>query len=144
MKILGLDYGDRRIGVSVSDELGITARGLATIVRKGLKRDLEELERLVRACGAEKIVIGFPVRLDGTAGIQCEKVDRFIRSLEKKFTLPIVRWDESLSTWEAEEILREASVTGKKRKETVDRLAAAIILQSYLNKQTQTMRREPK
>jgi putative Holliday junction resolvase len=141
MKILGLDYGDRRIGVSVSDELGITARGLATIVRKGLKRDLDELERWVRACGAEKIVIGFPVRLDGTAGIQCEKVDRFIRALEKRFTQPIVRWDESLSTWEAEEILREASVKGKKRKEAVDRLAAAIILQSYLNKQTKTVGR---
>jgi len=142
MRILGLDYGDRRIGVAVSDELGITARGLATIVRKGLKRDLDELERMIGACGAEKIVIGFPVRLDGTAGIQCEKVDRFIRALEKRFTLPVERWDESLSTWEAEEILSEALVNRKKRKAVVDRLAASIILQDYLNKQKKNMRSE--
>jgi putative Holliday junction resolvase len=142
MRILGLDYGDRRIGIAVSDELGITARGLATIVRKGLKRDLDELERMIGACGAEKIVIGFPVRLDGTAGIQCEKVDRFIRALEKRFTLPVERWDESLSTWEAEEILSEALVNRKKRKAVVDRLAASIILQDYLNKQKKNMRSE--
>jgi len=142
MKILGLDYGDRRIGVAVSDELGITARGLATIVRRNMKKDLDELERLIGACGAEKIVIGFPVRLDGTAGIQCEKVDRFIQALERRFTLPVERWDESLSTWEAEGILSEAFVKGKKRKEAVDRLAAAIILQSYLNKQKKNMRRK--
>jgi putative Holliday junction resolvase len=142
MRILGLDYGDRRIGVAVSDELGITARGLATIVRKSLKRDLDELERMIGACGAEKIVIGFPVRLDGTAGIQCEKVDRFIRALEKRFTLPVERWDESLSTWEAEEILSEALVNRKKRKAVVDRLAASIILQDYLNKQKKNMRSE--
>ncbi len=142
MKILGLDYGDRRIGVAVSDELGITARGLATIVRRGLKRDMDELEQMIVACGAEKIVIGFPVRLDGTTGIQCEKVDRFIRVLEKRFTLPVERWDESLSTWEAEEILSEALVNRKKRKEVVDRLAASIILQSYLNKHKRSMRSE--
>jgi putative Holliday junction resolvase len=142
MRILGLDYGDRRIGIAVSDELGITARGLATIVRRGIKRDLDELERMIGACGAEKIVIGFPVRLDGTAGIQCEKVDRFIRALEKRFTLPVERWDESLSTWEAEEILSEALVNRKKRKAVVDRLAASIILQDYLNKQKKNMRSE--
>lgn len=135
MKILGLDYGDRRIGVAVSDELGITARGLCMIMRRSLKRDLDELERIIEACEAEKIVIGFPVRLDGTAGIQCQKVNRFIEVLEKRFTLPVERWDETLSTWEAEEILNEALVKRKKRKEMVDKIAAAIILQSYLNKQ---------
>lgn len=107
-----------------------------------MKRDLDELERMIEACGAEKIVIGFPVRLDGTEGIQCEKVNRFIRALEKRITLPVERWDESLSTWEAEEILSEALVNRKKRKEVVDRLAAAIILQSYLNKEKKNMRSE--
>lgn len=136
MRILGIDYGDRRIGIAVSDELGIAARGLGTILRRGLKKDLDELGRMIGACGAEKIVIGFPVRLDGTAGIQCEKVDRFIRALEKRFTLPVERWDESLSTWEAEEILDEALVRRwKNRKDVVDRLAAAVILQRYLNRQ---------
>lgn len=142
MKVLGLDYGDRRIGVAVSDELGITARGLATIVRRGLKRDMDELERMIGACGAEKIVIGFPVRLDGTAGIQCEKVDRFVLELEKRFSLPVEKWDESLSTWEAEEILSEAHVNRKKRKDVVDRLAASIILQDYLNKRKRSTRSE--
>jgi len=135
MRILGIDYGDRRIGVAVSDELGVAARGLGTIVRRGIRKDLDELERMVRACGAEKIVIGFPVRLDGTAGVQCEKVDRFIRALEKKFTIPVERWDETLSTREAEEILDETLVKRKKRKDIVDRLAAAVILQGYLNRQ---------
>jgi putative Holliday junction resolvase len=142
MRILGLDYGDRRIGVAVSDELGITARGMATIVRRGLKRDLDELERIIGTCRAEKIVIGFPVRLDGTAGIQCEKVDRFIRALEKRFTLPVERWDETLSTWQAEEILSEALVIIKKTNTAVDRLAAAIILQGYLNKDKRNIRSE--
>lgn len=135
MKIVGLDYGDRRIGVAVSDELGIAARGLATIVRRSLKRDLEELGQLIRSCGAEKIVIGYPVRLDGTAGIQCEKVDRFVVNLKKRVLLPIERWDESFSTQEAEDLLAEARVGRKKRKAAVDKLAAKIILQSYLDDQ---------
>ncbi len=135
MKIVGLDYGDRRIGVAVSDELGIAARGLATIVRRSLKMDLEELEQLIRSCGAEKIVIGYPVRLDGTAGIQCEKVDRFVVNLKKRVLLPIERWDESFSTQEAEDLLAEARVGRKKRKAAVDKLAAKIILQSYLDDQ---------
>lgn len=135
MKILGLDYGDRRIGVAVSDELGIAARGLATIVRTSLKRDLEELGKLIQSCGAEKIVIGYPLRLDGTIGIQCEKVDRFVVTLEKRFSFPIEKWDESFSTREAEDLMAEARVGRKKTKAAVDKLAAKIILQGYLDDQ---------
>jgi putative Holliday junction resolvase len=133
MKIVGLDYGEKRIGVAVSDELGMTAQGLTTIVRKGLKKDIEEIGRIVGACGADRIVVGYPIRLDGTPGIQCEKVDRFIEALERTSAVPVERWDESLSTWEAEEILTEALVRGKKRKAVIDKLAASIILQGYLN-----------
>jgi putative holliday junction resolvase len=133
MRILCLDYGEKRIGVAVSDELGMTAQGLTIIVRKGLKRDMEEIRRIIRTSGAERIVVGYPLRLDGTAGIQCEKVDRFIRVLETQVALPVERWDEGLSTWEAEEILTEALVKRKKRKAVVDKIAAGIILQGYLN-----------
>ncbi len=133
MRLLGIDYGEKRIGIAVSDELGITARGLMTMTRRGLKHDMEEIGRVAESHGVEGIVVGYPVRLDGTRGIQCEKVDRFIKVLEAKVPLPIVRWDESLSTREAEDILTEALVRGKKRKAIVDKLAASIILQSYLN-----------
>jgi len=142
MRILALDYGERRIGVAVSDELGITAQGLTTLIRKNLKWDMGEITKVVEAYSVDLVVVGYPVRLDGTRGIQCEKVDRFIRVLEKRFTLPVERWDESLSTWEAEEILSEALVKRKKRKEVVDRLDASIILQSYLNKHKRSMRSE--
>ena len=133
MRILCFDYGEKRIGVAVSDELGMTAQGLTIIVRKGMKRDMEEVARIINTSGAERIVVGYPVRLDGTTGIQCEKVDRFIRVLEKNYSLPVERWDETLSTWEAEEILTEALVKGKRRKAVVDKIAAGIILQGYLN-----------
>lgn len=119
--------------MAVSDELGMTAQAFTLIIRKGLKRDMEEIRRIIKTSGAEKIVLGYPLRLDGTAGIQCRKVDRFIRVLEKQIPLPVDRWDEGLSTQEAEEILTEASVKGKRRKAIVDKIAAGIILQDYLN-----------
>ena len=82
MRVLALDYGERRIGVAVSDELGITAQGLTTLIRKNLKQDVEEITKVVEAYGVGRVVVGYPVRLDGTRGIQCEKVDRFICFLE--------------------------------------------------------------
>lgn len=133
MRILGLDYGSKRIGVSVCDELGLTAQGLATIERKNELRDLEAIAGYVEEYNIEKIVIGYPVRLDGTEGIQCEKVNRFVAVLETRFPLTVIKWDESLSTKEAERILIEASMSRKKRKSVVDKLAATIILQDYLD-----------
>ena len=133
MRILGLDYGGRRIGVAICDELGMTAQGLTTIIKKNREADLGAIAELVRQYDIERIVIGYPLRLDGSAGIQCEKIDRFARRLEIRFSLPVIRWDETLSTKEAEEILREAGMRREKRKEAVDRLAASIILQGYLD-----------
>jgi putative Holliday junction resolvase len=133
MRILGLDYGSKRIGVSVCDELGLTAQGLATIERKNELRDLEAIAGYVEEYNIEKIVIGYPVRLDGTEGIQCEKVNRFVAVLETRFPLTVIKWDESLSTKEAERILIEANMSRKKRKSVVDKLAATIILQDYLD-----------
>ena len=133
MRILGLDHGSKRIGVAICDELGITAQGLATIERKTPKRDIEEISKFVKEYNVEKIVIGFPKMLDGTEGIQCEKVSKFAKILESKFSLPVIKWDESLSTKDAEEILIEANMSRKKRKKVVDKLAASIILQGYLD-----------
>ncbi len=133
MRILGLDYGTRRIGVALCDELGMTAQGLAVIERKNKTKDLEALSHYVHTYGVEKIVIGYPLRLDGSQGIQCEKVDRFIHHLKKEFSLPIVRWDETLTTKEAEGILRAAKLRIERRKAVVDKVAATLILQGYLD-----------
>lgn len=133
MRILGLDYGSRRIGVAICDELGMTAQGVATIARRNREADLGAIEELVRRYGVERIVIGYPLRLDGSEGIQCEKINRFIRRLEARLSLPIIRWDETLSTKEAEELLRQGGVRPEKRKGIVDRVAASIILQGYLD-----------
>ena len=133
MRILGLDYGEKRIGVAVCDELGITAQGLPTLIRQTQKHDLEVLNRWIQQYSIQEIVIGYPLRLDGSEGIQCEKVKRFALLLEKKFMLPLIKWPETLSTKEAEEILITSGVRWRKRKEKVDRLAACLILQSYLD-----------
>ncbi|MCD6487087.1 MAG: Holliday junction resolvase RuvX [Syntrophobacterales bacterium] len=135
MRVLGLDYGEKRIGVAICDELGMTARGIATIARKYWKRDIEQIAGLVREYDAREIVVGYPVRLDGTEGIQCEKVNRFIDVLEAGVSVPVVKWDEALSTKEAESLLIEADMNRRKRKGVVDKLAAAIILQDYLDHQ---------
>ncbi|OHE23835.1 MAG: Holliday junction DNA helicase RuvA [Syntrophobacterales bacterium RBG_19FT_COMBO_59_10] len=133
MRILGLDYGSRRIGVAICDELGMTAQGLATISRKNREADLEQIAGFVRRYAVEKIVIGYPLRLDGSEGIQCGKINRFVRRLEDRFSLPVIRRDETLSTKEAEEILRDREVRPEKRREVIDRVAAAIVLQGYLD-----------
>ncbi|MCG6537441.1 MAG: Holliday junction resolvase RuvX [Syntrophales bacterium LBB04] len=137
MRVLGLDYGEKRIGVAICDELGLTAQGVAVIERKNKKRDLAALGHYVKTYGVEKIVIGYPLRLDGTTGIQCEKVDRFIKALASVFPIPIMRWDETLTTKDAEEFLRTANVRAKKRKAVVDKIAAGLILQGYLDASAQ-------
>jgi putative Holliday junction resolvase len=133
MRVLGLDYGDRRIGVAICDELGMTARGIATIVRKNRDADLAVIAGLIERFGVEKIVIGYPLRLDGSEGIQCDKVNRFARRLEARLSMPVIRRDETFSTKEAEALLRETGVRREKKRAVVDRLAACIILQGFLD-----------
>ena len=116
MRILGLDYGSRRIGVALCDELGMTAQGIATIARKNREADLGAIADLVRRHAVERIVVGYPLRLNGSEGIQCEKINRFVRRLEALLSLPVIRWDETLSTKEAEELLRERGVRREKRR----------------------------
>ena len=128
-----MDYGEKRIGLAVSDELGLTAQGLPTLIRKTKKNDLEILRRWIRNYSIQEIVIGYPLRIDGSEGIQCEKVNRFARWLAETLLLPVMKWPETLTTKEAEDILRTSGVRWQKRKEKVDQLAACLILQNYLD-----------
>lgn len=134
MKILGIDYGEKRIGLAVSDEMEVTARGISVIERKSKKADAEAIAAAVAEHDAAAIVVGYPLRLDGSAGIQCEKVDRFIAALKEVISVPVIPWDETLSTKEAEGLMREAGVRRGKKRGMVDRIAAAVILQDYLNR----------
>ena len=133
MRTLGIDYGDTRIGIAISDETGAIAQGLTTLVRKNRQQDLQVLAAIIENHRIERMVIGYPLRLDGSEGIQCEKVARFAHLLAKSFHMPIILWDEAFSTKEAEEVMMRVKVNRKKRREIVDRIAAAIILQDYLD-----------
>lgn len=133
MRILGLDYGSKRVGVALCDELGLTGQGLTTIQWKNRVQVLDAVETLVKDHGVEKIVIGYPLRLDGTEGIQCEKVNRFARLLEARLSIPVIKWDETLSSRTAEDILMQSRMRRNKRKKIIDKLAASIILQGYLD-----------
>ncbi len=133
MRIMGLDVGSHTIGVALSDELGLTAQGLETIRRKSMDQDLRELARTVTKYEVSKIVVGLPKNMDGTLGPQAEKVLEFKKILEENLGLPVETWDERLSTVGATRILLEADVSRKKRKKSVDKIAAVLILQGYLD-----------
>ena len=133
MRIMGLDIGSRTIGVAVSDELEITAQGFKTIRRKSSAEDLRELTGIIRQFDIKKIVVGLPKNMDGSIGKQAETVFRWIKSYQEKMALPIVTWDERLSTVGASRILLEADLSRQKRKGVIDKLAAVLILQGYLD-----------
>ncbi|MEK6681272.1 MAG: Holliday junction resolvase RuvX [Nitrospirota bacterium] len=133
MRILGLDVGDKRIGIAVSDELCMCAHGVRTIERKGIKEDIRQIKEICEEYGVEEIIAGLPVNMDGTKGIMAGKVEDFISLLKKDILIPINTWDERLSTVQAERNLIEADMSRKKRKLVIDKIAAAIILQGYLD-----------
>lgn len=132
-RIMGLDVGDRTIGVAASDPLGWTAQGIETIIRTNIKKDLQRLEELVKNYEVEKFVVGLPKNMNGSIGPQGEKVMEFAERLKKRFNLDIVMWDERLTTVAAEKQLIQADVSRKKRKEVIDKMAAVYILQGYLD-----------
>jgi putative Holliday junction resolvase len=131
-RVLGLDVGSRTIGIAISDPLGITAQGLETIRRKNKRYDFEQLANLVRNYSVAEIVVGYPLRLSGAEGIQSEKMQLFAEELRKKFGLPVHLWDERLTSSQANRILREAELSIKKRGAAVDRMAAVLILQNWM------------
>ena len=133
MRVLGLDVGDNTIGVAISDPLGFTAQGLITIKRIDIHRDLEELRGLTEEYQVEKIIVGLPKNMNGSIGPQGEKVLEFVKTLEQALGIPVQTWDERLSTVSAEKVLIEGDVRRKKRKKVIDKMAAVLILQNYLD-----------
>jgi putative Holliday junction resolvase len=133
MRMMGLDIGSHTIGVAVSDELGVTAQGLKTVKRRSKEEDLKEINSIIHQFEINKIVIGLPKNMDGTLGKQAEMVFHWIKTLREKIHLPIVTWDERLSTVGASKVLLEADLSRKKRDKVIDKLAAVLILQGYLD-----------
>lgn len=131
-RILALDHGTKRIGVALSDEMGWTGQPLETYRRRTLEADLKHIDHLVREHKVTEVVIGMPFRLDGGIGPAAQSVQEFVKRLEAVLTVPVTTWDERMTTKAAEELLIAADVSRKKRKGTVDRIAAAMLLQSYL------------
>jgi len=131
-RILGLDVGSRRIGIAVSDPLGITAQGLETLQRKNKRHDFEHLARVIHHYEVKEIVVGLPLRMSGAEGTQSEKMRAFADDLHKKFGLPVHLWDERLTSAEANRFLRETELSIEKRGKAVDRMAAVLILQGWM------------
>lgn len=132
-RTMGLDVGSKTIGVAVSDPLGITAQGLDTIRRKNKRQDFEELARLLREYSVQAIVVGYPLRLSGSEGVQSEKIRQFADELRKRFQVTVYLWDERLTSSQAHRILRQADLSIRKRSQAVDRMAAVLILQSWMD-----------
>ena len=136
MRILGLDYGSVTVGVAVCDPLGITAQGLETITRPAenkLRRTLARIAELADIYQVEKIVLGFPKNMNNTVGERGEKTLEFQAQLERRIGLPVILWDERLTTMAANPDLMEAGVRRENRKEVIDQMAAVLILQGYLD-----------
>ena len=136
MRVMGLDYGSKTVGVAISDPLGITAQGIETIVRKEenkLRQTLARIEELVQEYGVEKIVLGFPKNMNNTVGERGEKTLELKEKLERRIGISVILWDERLTTVEAERTLIESKVRREDRKKYVDKIAAVFILQGYLN-----------
>ncbi len=131
-RILALDPGTKRIGVALSDELGWTAQPLETFERKTLGIDIAHINELVHRHEVREIVIGMPVQLNGRMGPAAQSVQQFLEAVQAGVGVPVVTWDERLTTKAAEQMLIEADVSRKKRKGVVDRVAAALLLKSYL------------
>ena len=133
MRIIGMDYGDARVGIAVSDLLGITAQGVKTIKNTGIKQLLGEISAVINEYKPEKIVIGLPKNMDGSEGFRVDATRDFADKLKTVYKGEIVFWDERLSSMGAERYLNETNTRGKKRKAVLDTVAACIILEGYLS-----------
>jgi putative holliday junction resolvase len=134
-KILGLDVGDSKIGVALSDGLGWTAQGLTTIYRQSMRQDLGSLRKLITEHEVNEVVVGLPVKKDGRADLQTRKTLRFAHILRQTFHLPVRTWDERFTTIQANKALEQGRVGKKKKAALIDKVAAVLILQGYLDRQ---------
>jgi putative Holliday junction resolvase len=130
---MGLDLGEKTIGVAMSDPLGITAQGVEVIRRTGKEKEREELARLIREYEVDEIVLGYPKNMNGTLGERAKLTEVFAEELRDGYLLPVKLWDERLSTVGAQRALLEADLSRAKRKKVIDKMAAVFILQGYLN-----------
>jgi putative Holliday junction resolvase len=131
--VLALDVGSRRIGMAISDPLGITAQGLPTLVRKNKSADLAALGRLIKDHRPTLVLVGYPLHMSGRAGAQAERAAAFAETLRSRLGCEVLLWDERLTTVQAQRVLRESGVGPEKRAAAVDRLAAVLLLQNYLD-----------
>ena len=138
VRTMGLDIGTHTIGVAISDELGIVAQGLKTIRRKSMEEDLREIATITHQFEIHKIVVGLPKNMDGTLGRQAETILQCVKVLKDKIHVMVETWDERLSTVGASKVLLEADLSRRKRKKVIDKLAAVLILQGYLDKSRRT------
>ena len=139
MRIMGLDYGSKTVGVAVCDSLGITAQAVETIVRKEenkLRQTLARIEALIKEYEIERIVLGYPKNMNNTIGERAKKTEELKTALERRTGLPVVLWDERLTTVAADRVLIESKVRREHRKKSVDQIAAVMILQGYLDSLT--------
>lgn len=137
MRIMGLDYGSKTVGVAMSDELLITAQVLETITRKDenkLRKTYARIEEIAKEYQVEQIVLGYPKNMNNTLGERIKKTEEFKEALERRTGLPVILWDERLTTIAAEKSLMESDVRREHRKEYVDQVAASLILQGYLDR----------
>ncbi|MBU5440213.1 Holliday junction resolvase RuvX [Tissierella sp. MSJ-40] len=133
-RIIGLDVGDKTIGVAVSDLLMLTAQGVTTIKRESYEKDFKALETIINEYNITKVVVGLPKNMNGTLGPQGEKVIKFANKIKSKFELEIIYEDERLTTMAAERMLIQGDVSRQKRKKVIDKVAASYILQTYLDR----------
>jgi putative Holliday junction resolvase len=137
VRILGLDVGEKRIGLAVSDPLGFTAQGLGMLERRGREADLARLLQVAREYRVQEIVVGLPRHLDGRPGKQVPEILELARALADALRVKVIPWDERLTTREAERLLIEADLSRRRRRQVVDQLAAVLILQGYLDSRQQ-------
>lgn len=133
MRIMGLDVGSKRIGIALSDQMGWTAQVHSVLERKNLEGDLRHIIKLCADNEVNEIVVGFPKNMNGTIGPKAIEIQEFGEILREKSSLPIIYWDERLSTVSAEKLLISADVSRQKRRKVIDKIAAATILQNYLD-----------
>lgn len=131
-RIMAIDFGAKRIGLAVTDELGMTAQGLPTLHRTNKRNDFDHLRRTIKQFAIGEIVLGLPLRMSGEVGIQAEKVEAFADELRARFKLPVHLFDERLTSVEANRVLDETEMGDRRRKEVVDQLAAVLILQAFM------------
>ncbi len=136
MRIIALDHGTKRIGVAISDELGMIAQPLEFIPAHPLEQVFIRLKKIVDEKSVDEMIVGMPRNMNGTLGPAADKANEFIAQIKERFTQPVYEWDERLTTAQAQRVLIEGGTRRNKRKEKVDMMAAAILLQSYLDSKT--------